>query len=236
MYTIGTSSLSWIAEQPGIPAPILNALDGKMVAFVGTNVELYGNGTTILPTKITPYVIYFEVPAISTGSPIAVKPMTSATVYVPNPPGLVPTGWLNVGTLDQFLVANVLVPAGGYINALYAFGRGNLVDKATAFRVDGLPYYARDDESLWVFDKNANDYIKIAYSDPIPVGSMLGWPFVKTPPKGFLHTDGTVLNIVPPYEDLYVAIGKTYEVAISPTPATAFRLPLVSNMAIRYMH
>jgi hypothetical protein len=232
MYTIGTSAIAWIRTQITDDA-ILTALRGKLVGYVGTAADRNGDAG-FPPTFISPYSVFFECASASGEPHVIATPITSVTVYKPMPEATpVPTSWTSVGTLIQAQVTNILLPAGAIKNGAYQFSRGNKADRDSALRVDGLPYYARDDEVLFVWDSIKHDWAQLSFFS-IPVGSIITYhqhqALVDT--RFFARCDGTVV-LITQYQELYNAIGKLYDDPEDPTDATHFRLPKQNNSLIR---
>jgi hypothetical protein len=243
MYTIGTSSIKYIASE--ISDPIIKAaLDGKIVGFVGTEGDREGDGTALHPkTLISPYSVFFEVP--SQTQPVIDLyhiqwPITTAQLWRPNDHYPMPNGWLSVGApLDPTFVADTLLPAGGLKDALYAFARGYEGDISTIPMIDGLPFYSRDTQSLFIYDRFAAQWVKLASAATVPIGSMIGWPealdVYRPLPYGYVRADGTLRLKAGAFAQLFAIIRDSFEDPLSPSPIDQFRLPKYSAMLVRYI-
>jgi hypothetical protein len=218
------------------------ALQDKLVAFVGTIGERDGDGLSPplhvhLATLISPYSVFFSIPA-SADPYVGAWPITSAQLWRPNDHSPMPDGWISVGSpFDQSFITPNLLPAGGLSDAIYAFMRGNEGDMTSLPRKDGVPYYARDTKSLWLFDRVQGRWIKVAQHDIVPVGGMIAWPEALDAfnplPEAYIRADGT-LRLQSAYPELYAVVKDAYENPLDPTPLGQFRLPLYSGMIVRY--
>jgi hypothetical protein len=243
MYTIGTSALKYIASQ--IPDPLIQAaLKDKITAFVGTAGERDGDGTALHPeTLISPYSVYFEVPYQTLPSVDIYNmawPITTAQLYIPNDHIPMPDAWVMVGApFDQAFVTPNLLPSGGLSAVLYAFARGNEGDIASSPIADGVPFFARDTESLWIYDRMQGRWVKVAQSSIVPIGGMVAWPEaldVYNPiPTGYIRADGTLRPQAGAFASLYGVVKDSYENPLAPSPVGQFRLPLYNGMIVRYV-
>jgi hypothetical protein len=240
MYTIGTSGIKYVASQVADPT-IQAALTNKLVAFVGTIGERDGDDTVLHPpTLISPYSVFFGVPA-GADAYTAAWPITTAQLYVPNDDSPIPTDWAPLGApFDQAFITPNLLPAGGLGEAIYAFMRGNAADRSAAPTIDGVAFYGRDTESLYVYDVTKARWVPVGGSgggSSTPVGSMVLWPEALDTynplPALHLRADGT-LQMQAVYPALYAVIKDSFEDIMDPSPAGRFRLPNYSGMIIKY--
>jgi hypothetical protein len=243
MYTVGTSGIKYIASKVSDPL-IQNALSGKLTAFVGTLGERDGDGTAAhLKTLISPYSVFFVVPSQTTPTADPYKmawPITTAQLYRPNDALPMPTGWVAVGSpFDQSFITPTLLPAGGLSDAIYAIMRGNEGDMNAAPTIDGVQFYARDSESLWVYDRIQGRWVKTAQANIVPIGGMIAWPEaldVYNPlPHDYVRADGTLRPQLGTFGPLYGVIKDSYENPVAPSPLGQFRLPLYNGMIVRYL-
>jgi hypothetical protein len=231
MYTIGTSAIAWIRTQTTDTA-LLSALEGKLVGYVGTLADRTGDAT-VPATYVSPYSVFFECEAVS-GQPHTIAvPITSVKVMKPKGTSAAPSDWELAGNLDQAQVTNILLPAGAIKNGMYQFSRGNIADIDNVLKADGLPYYARDEADLHIWDSEKGAWVRLTYG-AIPVGSVVTYHASTAMPDDthYLRCDGAVV-LITQYQELYGVVGKIFEDPNSPTDSTHFRLPLVSNGIIR---
>jgi hypothetical protein len=238
MFTLGTSSIRYIVKTIGDTTPVGIAIKDAMVAFVGTQYDRTGDTTDPdhPATFLAPRSVFFQVNAAgSTGTDrfkIA-QPVTSIDVLIPagnNPE--VPDHWDTVGTLAPALFNTVIVPAGGFANALYAFPRGNEQDIPAAYKVAGLPFYSTDTQKLWVYDADEGRYIAIGSAAHVSAGLMFTYPeklaAVKGLPPQTLLCDGSE-KLIASYPILYALIENLFG---TPSQPGYFVLPLMSNTVI----
>jgi hypothetical protein len=240
MYTIGTSGLKYLAEKV-VDTDVQAALVGKLIGYVGTPAERTGD-TLHPPAYITPYSVYFEVPAVASTGPDSFHikyPITTAQMYGPSEsltPAWVPKG----NPFNETLISETILPAGGLKDSLYAFPRGEEGDIGAVPTVDGLPYFARDAQSLYVYDKNVGGWVKVSQNDGIPVGGMILWPealdqYNPTLPNKFVRADGSEHSTTGTYAQLYAVVKDAYEDPLSPCLPGRFRFPLYNGAIVRYL-
>jgi hypothetical protein len=240
MYTIGTSALQYIVSKldPVADAVIIEGIKDKMVAFVGTAGNRTGDGldpdvSTHPATIISPMCVFFQTP---NGIDAYTMPPTivSITVWVPDPQTDFPQTWHNIGTLDPDLIPSTILPAGGLANVVMALPRGDEIDMYThGFHIDGTLFYAKDINSLFIYDSYVGDYVKISGTDPNPIGTIRMYPEAMTLLADYLRCDGSLKSQIV-YPQLYALCGNTFDDALEPTPAGEFRLPNYSNFIIRF--
>jgi hypothetical protein len=240
MYTLGTSALAWLKTQIA-DTDLLTALNHKMLAFVGTQADRLGDADQPA-TLISPYSIFFEVQG--TGHVIT-EPITSAQAYRPAPLNVpVPTSWVQVGQpLNQSMVLQVLLPAGAIKNAHFVIPRGMLTDLPAVPKIDGLFYFARDTQELYIYDQFTQTWTTISGgggggSNDLFIGAMIIFPDILAlstlTQLKWLRCNGAEL-LITAYQALYDVIGKNFENTLTPTDADHFRLPLQSNTLIRFI-
>ena len=220
------------------------ALQKKTVIIVGTAHEMIPDPADgIPPTVIAPGVMYLQVPARGAAGAdryTVQSPIMSLQVYLPahqgNTDSLAPDQWVNSGLtqadIPLDLIYDMLIPCGGFQAALYALPRGNDADRFQAYRVDGLPFYARDTRILYIYDQAQHMYIPVSSASTIStIGLIFIWPEnVPTIPSGFLRCDGSLVSRAT-YSDLFTVIGHLF--GTPPNPAQDFYLPTHSNAIIR---
>jgi hypothetical protein len=246
MYSIGTSAVRALRQKlkeldPITYADIITALGTedangnlsilRVVAFVGTMAER-GDPATEGSTLLAPYSAFFVLDETN----------ITAQLYIPYNPAIPsdwwtiePTEWLAVGPIfDKSFINNTLIVAGGFANAQYAFQRGNKDDMGNAFRVDGIPYFAKDISELYVYNKDRNEWVPINTLDRIGSFMTFSWAMITggtSIPDGYLKCDGSWLPIQGEYYALYKVIGTTFN--YGPKPENQFRLPRQGNLLIR---
>jgi hypothetical protein len=246
MYSIGTSAIRALRQKlkdldPTTYADIIAALGTedvttgalsilRIVAFVGTMAER-GNPADEGSTILAPYSAFFVIDETA----------ITAQLYIPYDPTVpddlwptAPVEWQAIGPIfDKSFINNTLLVAGGFANAQYAFQRGMLADIDNAFKVDGIPYFARDTSALYIYDKSKNKWVTLNVLDDI--GMLITYAealkyFNSELPAGYLECDGRQLPIND-YRDLWNTIGNTFNygaVAIG-----HFMIPKQSNLLIR---
>jgi hypothetical protein len=237
MYTIGTSSLRYLREKTKADAAVYAALDKRLLAFVGTELEMLGDGTTAHPaTLIAPYSSYF----MFTNPPAN----TQVTLYIPYDPldptnlwPLTPTTWKAIGQpFNQEFITESLTPAGGLANGLYATQRGNFEDMHLAFQYPGLTYYAKDTKEMYVYADDILGWLPVSLSsvDKDPMGSMVTYPeqLVLTPviEASWMRCDGHVMTAAEITK--YHAFSELIKGKFTSDP-TECKLPTQNNMIIR---
>jgi hypothetical protein len=183
MYTIGTSSLKYLREQTKSDSAVYHALDKRMLAFVGTQLERDGvpvdpnDPTKYRPaTLIAPYSAFFVLSADETQVQLWI-PQDSQDLTNQWP--LTPDQWVAVGSpFNEKFITESLTPAGGLANGLYATQRGNLADMHLAFKYPGLTYFAKDSREIYVYVDDTVQWVGINLnaSDKDPLGSMVIYP------------------------------------------------------------
>jgi hypothetical protein len=239
MYTIGSTALKTIASRLSPADARAIALTGKIVGYVGTQMDRTGDGTPLhVRTANSVNSVFFQVPAVGTtgNDQYTIKyPIDSAQLYQPAD---APSFWASVPpALTDPALLPILAPAGGIGQAVYAFQRGMYADMPSAFKIDGVPFYARDlnNEALYIYDAYQQKHIRLAYAHTVPIGAMFGWPFdLPNIPIGFVRADGSQKLISGTYNALYQVYGTHFNGNILPDPGY-FRLPYYDNMIIRYI-
>lgn len=245
----------------------------KIVAFVGTYADLLGDtaflagigvqpAVPIPPTVISTYALFFVVPAQNEDPAggryhVIKEPITLANLWAPcyhSPSNVIdyystiPNEYRQVSTMgiQQSLLANVVRPIGGYLDALYKIQRGLLSDIGSAVRSDGLLYWSKDTKELYMWDQyyvtpTSNGWYPITIA--VPVGTLWTWPtsilpngqpdpIGGQPPAHWLRATGDwVSKTTYPY--LWQAIGNQF-LGDQAERAAQFRLPEQSNMIVRY--
>jgi hypothetical protein len=236
MFTLGSSALKYLADNT-TDQTLKSALQDKYVGFVGTLADRTGDAS-FAPTQWSPFAIFFQVPADAVDTHKIVFPILSLTVYVPNSATPYPTGWTYSVTITaDTWIQQHLIPAGGFRNVLYQIQRGNEADMAAAYHVDGVPFYARDSGSLWIWNDRDNGFEQISQKGIIPVGGLVGWPnaLIKAGkiPASYIPADGEYAS-QSTYAALFDVYGDEFKIPGDLTPPNAFRLPFFDNMIIRY--
>jgi hypothetical protein len=195
-------------------------LDKRLLAFVGTADEKAA-------TLIAPYSAFFQFTDAS---------KTAVQLYIPQDTTapadiwpLTPNAWIAVDTpFDQVFITEWLTPAGGLANGLYAFQRGNEADADKAFKHPGLPYFAKDINSLLIYSDVEQKWINVT---GVPLATIVIYPNFLPVPASYLRCDGSFVPIAT-YKKLYTYIGDSFNYGIVPTGM--FTLPTQDNAIVRY--
>jgi hypothetical protein len=245
MFTIGTSAIRALRQQlkdldPVLYADVIKALgieapDGtlstlRLTAFVGTLAER-GNPNVEGSTILAPYSAFFVTdPATDT-----------AQLQIPYRAGdpdnwwtTDPLEWYDIGvTFDKTFFTKFLIPAGGFVNAQYAFQRGFTNDKEYAFKIDGCPYFDKTLSELWIYNADKRKWIQISALED-KVGHCVSYPesliSTRGMPEGYLLCDGSAVSALD-YPLLYDFIGDTFNYGV--LSQYQFMLPKQSNTIIR---
>lgn len=234
MYTIGTSALAVIAKQNESLAAKLNR---KLVAFVGTPAEMSPQQAD--PIGINAYSVFFAVSPSQTDPLKFSDPITGITLYSAVQGEDKLWHWdtgTAITTADIITLYEHLQMASGYPIVLYTYPRGRYEDRVKVKGLDGLPFYAKDQRALYIFDITApgtDKWIKVAElnTNTVPTGGQIIWDIDIAVPLGWLLCDGTVVNSAQ-YQALYDVIGT--EFGDGDGTDGSFNLPVRDSTIIKY--
>lgn len=218
MYTLGTAQIKWIASQGD--DQLKDALNNKLLAFVGSPADRLAQGSDQI--GLNGYVVFFELtqPGV-------------VTLY-----GTVQNfGVWSWDTVNAFVITGsayilqTLYAASGFTTAIVAVQRGDTVGMQNALKADGVFYYNKELNILFIFNGSTGLWTSIGEGGggggtAMAPGAIFGFANSLTVPTGFLRCDGSSIAIAD-YPALFSAIGFVYGGS-----GTHFNLPLIDNSII----
>lgn len=234
MFTIGTSSTRFLRTKINPSDPAYDALgvqdsSGNFIRF--RLASFVGTAADRAKVIIAPYICFFELQGTNPETVLLWIPQDSA-----DPTNLwpeFPDDWVQVGAaFNEGFITEWLIPAGGYMNAQYAFQRGNLADMehSAVFKAPGIPFFAKDISSLFIWNETEGQFVSVTVAQ---TGMILIWPqFLPVPSGGWLRCDGSWIDIAQ-YNKLFNIIGHSFDDGTA--PPGKFALPLQDNAIVRYV-
>lgn len=197
MYTLGTSQLRWIHDQTQLPI-----LNNKLVGFVGLATDRTATDPAI---GLNQWTVFIDI----TNAP------TTVTVF-----GTIQVNgqWIwdvdNTAVInDPTLLLQYIKTASGWTQSIIAVQRGDTAAMDTALRADGVLYYNKQNQTLYVYNGSIGMWQNVGGTGDSGlnsvVGTIFGWAGTLPLPVGFLRCDGTE-HLIADYPQLFAMIGYTY--------------------------